>query len=90
MKTLDLEVENIKCSGCANSITKSLLGIEGVLEVKEVDLENQIIHLNVSDDCQVEPISDKLKSMGYPPKGDNDWFLNAKSYVSCAIGKVTK
>jgi hypothetical protein len=27
--------------------------------------------------------------MGYPPKGDSNWFINAKSYVSCAIGKMS-
>ena len=89
MKTVNLEVENIKCGGCESSITKGLMSLEGVLEVIKIDRDKQNIELTISDDCQVEPISEKLKSMGYPPKGDNDWFTNAKSYVSCAIGKVT-
>ncbi len=89
MKNINLEVENIKCGGCENSITKGLLGIVGVLSVEKIDLDNQSIELMISDDCNVEGISEKLKSMGYPPKGDNDWITNAKSYVSCAIGKVS-
>jgi copper chaperone CopZ len=40
MKTLNLEVENIKCGGCANSITKALLGINGVLAVDKVDRQS--------------------------------------------------
>jgi hypothetical protein len=31
----------------------------------------------------------KLDSMGYPEKGNNTFVKEAKSYVSCAIGKVT-
>jgi hypothetical protein len=30
-----------------------------------------------------------LNSMGYPQKGDNTLFKQAKSYVSCAIGKMS-
>ncbi len=89
MKNINLEVENIKCGGCENSITKSLLGLNGVLSVEKIDRDKQSIDLKISDECDVNAISEKLKSMGYPPKGDNDWISNAKSYVSCAIGKVT-
>ena len=89
MKNINLEVENIKCGGCESSITKGLLGLNGVLSVEKIDRDKQSIDLTISDDCDVESISDKLKSMGYPPKGDNDWMTNAQSYVSCAIGKIT-
>jgi copper chaperone CopZ len=89
MKTVNLEVENIKCAGCETSITKGLMSLDGVLSVVKIDRDKQNIELTITDDCKVEPISEKLKSMGYPAKGDNDWFTHAKSYVSCAIGKVT-
>jgi copper chaperone CopZ len=87
MKTVNLEVENIKCGGCETSIKKGLLSVDGVLSVVKIDRDKQNIELTITDDCKVEPISEKLKSMGYPAKGDNDWFTHAKSYVSCAIGK---
>lgn len=90
MKNLKLEVENIKCGGCESSITKGLLSLEGVLEVIKIDRDAQSVELSISDDCETEPISNKLKSMGYPPKGDNDWITNAKSYVSCAIGRMSE
>ena len=59
------------------------------MSVVKIDRDKQNIELTITDACKVEPISEKLKSMGYPAKGDNDWFTHAKSYVSCAIGKVT-
>lgn len=88
MKNLKLEVENIKCQGCENSITKGLMSLDGVLEVVKIDRDNQTIEMNVADECQTDAVSEKLKSMGYPAKGDGDWITSAKSYVSCAIGSI--
>ena len=89
MKNINLDVENIKCGGCENSIKKGLSGIAGVIDVVKIDRDKQSIELKAEDDCNVEEISNKLTSMGYPPKGDNNWITNAKSYVSCAIGKIS-
>jgi copper chaperone len=90
MKNLKLDVENIKCAGCENSITKGLISLDGVLEVVKIDRENQTIEMNLADECMTDAISEKLKSMGYPAKGEGDWVTNAKSYVSCAIGRITE
>ena len=38
----------------------------------------------------LEIVLEKLNSLGYPPEGTSTGFQKAKSYVSCAIGKVSK
>ncbi len=81
-----IEVENIKCSGCVKSINSSLLAIVGVKSV-EVDIDKEIVAVEGEESTKTEVIS-KLASMGYPERGQNDLLHRAKSYVSCAIGKM--
>ena len=46
--------------------------------------------LNVKTvEYQLSEVIDSLNSMGYPQKGENSVFKQAKSYVSCAIGKMS-
>lgn len=81
-----IEVENIKCSGCANSIQQGLAKLEKVENVT-VDVEAGIIR--ITGDADRELIVNKLHELGYPEKGSNTILCKAKSYVSCAIGKMT-
>jgi copper chaperone CopZ len=81
-----IEVENIKCGGCANSIEKALLKIKGVDAVK-VNIENGTIAI-VGDAAKPELLA-KLTEIGYPEKGNNTVFCQAKSYLSCAVGKFS-
>lgn len=81
-----IEVENIKCSGCSNSIQQGLSKIENIKDIK-VDVETGIIE--VTGDADYESIVNKLQELGYPKKGSNTVLSKAKSYVSCAIGKMT-
>lgn len=83
-----IEVENIKCSGCAKSINSSLIKLEGVKAV-EVDIENEIVFIS-GDESTKDQVVSQLSSMGYPEKGHNDLVSQAKSYLSCAIGKMKK
>ena len=81
-----IEVDNIKCSGCENSIKKAILKIENVDQVK-INLEyNTIVIIGNADR---EQIIAKLTQLGYPEKGNNSISCKAKSYVSCAIGKMS-
>jgi len=86
MKTIN--ILNLKCNGCANTIKKGLLSIEGINNV-EVTLENSEIKINeVSDDIFTQ-VKEKLSKMGYPEVGDaNSMLHKAKSMVSCATGKL--
>lgn len=81
-----IEVENIKCSGCANSIQQGLSKIEKVEDIN-VDVETGII--TVAGDADRDLIVNKLYQLGYPEKGSNTILCKAKSFVSCAIGKMT-
>lgn len=82
-------VQNIKCGGCANSITKGLLEIEAVSNVK-VDQEHGIISYSLADESVQELVLQKLDKMGYPADPDQNTVLKkAKSYVSCMIGRMS-
>ena len=89
--TLTFDVENIKCGGCENSIRKGLTSIAGVSEV-QIDRDQQRITL-LAHEAERSAIADKLRSMGYPEQGSVAGFQSglaqAKSMVSCAIGKVS-
>ncbi len=88
MKTT-IEVENVKCHGCANSIKKGLKKIEGVLNTN-VFVEKSTVEVEYNENkTDFQTIQKKLKAMGYPEKGKNSGLLSAKSFVSCAIGRIS-
>lgn len=82
-----IEVENIKCGGCMNSIKTALLKIENVTEVT-IDKETDTITINADNDRAV--FVNTLSSLGYPEKGHNTLLHKGKSFVSCAVGNLTK
>ncbi|WP_291129280.1 heavy-metal-associated domain-containing protein [Flavobacterium sp. UBA7682] len=81
------EVENIKCGGCMNSIKTALLKIDGAENVI-IDKDTDIIFVFGNVDRAI--IIDKLNDLGYPEKGNNTLVRKAKSYVNCAIGRMTE
>ncbi|AGA32160.1 Heavy metal transport/detoxification protein [Thioalkalivibrio nitratireducens DSM 14787] len=85
-----IEVENIKCGGCASSIRKGLLEIEGV-DTVAVDIEGGVVEIQADDTRRAE-IAGRLASMGYPEKGSVQGLKSAgakaKSFVSCAVGRM--
>lgn len=84
-----INILNLKCNGCANTIKKGLLSIEGVSEV-EVTLENSEIKINKVSDTIFTTVKEKLSKMGYPEVGDANTVMHkAKSFVSCATGKIS-
>lgn len=86
MNTHEIYVENIKCGGCVNSITKALNEIENV-ENLIIDKEEGLVTFNGTDETKTK-IVEKLNSLGYPEIGHNDLLKKAKSYVSCAVGRM--
>ena len=86
-----IEVENIRCGGCANTIGKQLKKIDGVGEVN-VDIENGRVAVEAGEDSHAHLVA-ALLAIGYPEKGSAEGLKAAKakarSFVSCAIGKVT-
>jgi copper chaperone len=86
-----LAIENLKCGGCAATITKNLKQLPGVRLVS-VDVENSTVNLD-ADDGTVEQAKLRLDQLGYPLAGTasglHSAVATAKSYVSCAIGRVS-
>lgn len=85
------EVLNVKCGGCANTLTKALKDEFGEVEVN-LEVNPREITLDIEDD-RVEELKLKLRSLGYPLTTDELSSLEkisttAKSFVSCAIGKI--
>ena len=85
------EVKNVKCGGCAGTLKKSLLEEFGDVEVN-LELEPRQITLEIEEE-QMEALKLKLRSLGYPLTTDDlstfqEVGTTAKSFVSCAIGKM--
>ncbi|PKV65920.1 MULTISPECIES: heavy-metal-associated domain-containing protein [unclassified Polaribacter] len=89
MMTAAIQIENLKCGGCATTIKKGLLSLNAVKEVT-VDVENSIVSI-ISENDDFETIKEKLAKLGYPEVGDKNTVLHkAKSFVSCAVGRIDR
>ena len=87
--TAAIQIENLKCGGCATTIKKGLLSLNAVKEVT-VDVENSIVSI-ISENDDLETIKEKLAKLGYPEVGDKNTVLHkAKSFVSCAVGRIDR
>ena len=90
---IKIQVENIKCGGCASSIRKGLMNDNRVSEV-EVDIEQGIVNIQLTGDAENahDDFVAVLLKMGYPESGTAEGIAaakaKAKSFVSCAIGRV--
>lgn len=86
----EISVENIKCGGCANTISTKLAEMEAV-DSCEVDIENGVIRVN-GDDSHKADVTELLLKLGYPEKGTAEGLkaakAKAKSFVSCAVGRM--
>lgn len=85
-------VENIKCDGCAKTIRKTLeeIGFKNI----SVNFEQCSIEVDTPSDVSAVSIAvKKLKDLGYPlietEEGLTAALLKVKSYLSCAIGKIS-
>jgi copper chaperone CopZ len=86
------EVANVRCGGCANTITKTLQ--EAGFQEISVDLscEPRKVTVDAVNEAQLAQFSTILRNLGYPLADiDNGLIegtvLKAKSFVSCAVGK---
>lgn len=87
---ISLSIQNLKCGGCAKTITDKLLDINDVSNV-QVDTNLNTVSLNYSQESTLENIKNVLSNIGYPIFGeDNTLGKKVKSYVSCAVGKMSK
>ena len=83
----EIQIENLKCGGCAATIKKGILAINGINEV-EVNVQKSSVSVTSEID-NLDEIKNKLSKLGYPEVGDKNTIVHkAKSFVSCATGKI--
>ena len=83
-------IQNLKCHGCANTILKGLQSIQGVSEVN-VNVDDSNVSFESANPEIINQVKAKLSKMGYPEQdATNTTIHKAKSYVSCAIGKLNE
>ena len=87
MKT-SIIVQNLKCGGCANTISTKLSSITNISGI-HVDVDESKVSFNYQNEIDAFAVKDKLKALGYPSIEDTNTFrAKTKSFVSCATGKM--
>jgi len=85
-----IEILNLKCGGCANTIKKGIVSIKGISDVT-IDMESSKVTVDTDDEAVILSVKKKLSKMGYPEIGDANTMLHkAKSFVSCATGRMSE
>jgi copper chaperone len=86
-----ITVENIKCGGCANTISKRLNELDAVSDC-QVDVENGVVSITADESTKAE-VTQLLLKLGYPESGTAEGLkaakAKAKSFVSCAVGRMS-
>lgn len=83
-------IQNLKCGGCANTVTKNLTTIDDITNI-EVNVDESSVTFNYENEDALNRVKETLQKLGYPEDGEaNSLTAKAKSYVSCAVGKMTK
>ena len=89
--TYQISVENIKCGGCASTIRSKLEAMAGVEKV-DVDIGAGIVNVDGSADTR-QAVTEQLLKLGYPESGTSEGIAaaaaKAKSFVSCAVGRLS-
>ncbi|CAA6821858.1 MAG: Heavy metal transporter [uncultured Sulfurovum sp.] len=85
------EVINVKCAGCANRLRTALAKDFGEVVVN-LEVEPRQITLDI-DTADISGLRNQLKGLGYPMSdealsGMEGFSTTAKSFVSCAVGKI--
>ncbi|MEN8815488.1 MAG: heavy metal-associated domain-containing protein [Nonlabens sp.] len=87
MKT-SIIVQNLKCGGCANTITSKLSQLENITDIV-VDADASTVSFSAIGPDEALTVKERLKTLGYPSIEDENGMLSkAKSFVSCATGKM--
>lgn len=82
-------IQNLKCGGCASTITTRISALENISNVT-VDLETSGVSFEAVSEENITSVKDKLAAIGYPEAGENNSVVSkAKSFVSCASGRMS-
>ncbi|MEZ4857285.1 MAG: heavy metal-associated domain-containing protein [Flavobacteriaceae bacterium] len=84
-----IQIQNLKCGGCAKTVIDTLKKIKGLSDIT-IDLDKNIVSFSLVEASLLETVENKLTEIGYPPVGSkNSVITKAKSFVSCAAGKMS-
>lgn len=87
MPILHLQVDNLKCGGCASTIRHRVQELAGVTSVF-VDPESDAVDVDHDGSVEHDQVAAVLMRLGYPEHGTGGTLEKAKSYISCAIGRI--
>ncbi|MGM0579818.1 MAG: heavy-metal-associated domain-containing protein [Bacteroidota bacterium] len=60
-----LEVKNVKCGGCVDSIKNGLAELDGI-DVKNIDIPTGKLEFESDGKTPLDKVKEKLDSLGYP------------------------
>ncbi|WP_291967761.1 heavy-metal-associated domain-containing protein [Maribacter sp.] len=84
-----IPIQNLKCGGCAKTIVSKLEEISTVTNVS-VNVETSSVSFDAVNQEDINTVKTKLKAIGYPSIDEENSVLSkAKSFVSCATGKLS-
>ncbi|MCX6075230.1 MAG: heavy-metal-associated domain-containing protein [Campylobacterales bacterium] len=89
-----LEVANVRCSGCANTITKELQDAGFIQVSVDLSCEPRKVTIESVNEEQLAHIKAILRRLGYPLTSEENSALDSaslkvKSLLSCAVGKFS-
>jgi copper chaperone CopZ len=87
MKQIILELENLDCEGCANSIRRAILRQPGILSV-HIEVKAGRVDLTCEDDIDRTHVIGILDGLGYAQLGRNSMISMARAKLSCELGKI--
>ena len=83
-----VEVQNLKCGGCAHTISTKLTELDHIEDLL-VNPDENTVSFSYKEQNNLDLAVALLSKLGYPVTGTpNSFSKKAKSYVSCAIGRV--
>ncbi len=83
-----VQIQNLKCGGCKATIVSELSKLNNIKNVS-VNIEDATISLEYETESELNTVKSKLSKLGYPTIDENNSLLNkAKSYASCAVGRL--
>ena len=83
-----LEIQNLKCGGCAHTITSRLEAL-GDIDSVMVNTDENSVSFDFQTESNLEEAKTLLSKLGYPAVGElNPLTKKAKSFVSCAVGRL--
>lgn len=86
MRTV-LEIQNLKCDGCQNTIKKSLDNLQFLKNI-DICVEDSTVSFDTLSPDDLVVVKLQLSKLGYPVAEDaNSLGKKAKSYYSCALGR---